>query len=263
VAARNTTRPHRRSSTPAPTRLALNRFVFRNSTPFFAIFLIFVVWAFWPSYFSRPLALPDFHFQAHGIAMTLWCGTLVAQAYLIRTGRRPLHRILGKTSYALVGLVVITTISLVHFRLQGIGRLSNLDLLFLSLVLNALVVFLLLFGLAIRHRHETALHARYMICTVFPFVTPVTDRLIASHFRSLATLVPAIDGSPVLPVAGFVLTDLLLVGLTVWDWRQQRRRDVFAIALAAVFLYHVSVLTFYRVPIWRSFGEWFVRVPLL
>ena len=63
-------------------------------------------------------------------------------------------------------------------------------------------------------------------------------------------------------VVGFLLADVLLLALAIWDWRANRRKDVFPIALGMMVLYHVSVLTLYRVPLWKAFGEWFVKLPL-
>jgi len=101
-----------------------------------------------------------------------------------------------------------------------------------------------------------------MVCTAFPLFTPVTDRLIFNHFPSVINLVPVLDGSPMVQVAGFLLADVLLLLLTVWDWRVNHRKDVFPIALGLMVLYHVSVLTFYRIPLWKVFCEWFVKLPL-
>jgi hypothetical protein len=101
-----------------------------------------------------------------------------------------------------------------------------------------------------------------MIATLFPFFTPVTDRLIAGFVPSLIPLVPAIGGSPVLGVVGFLLADAMLVGLAAWDWRVNRRTDVFPVALVVLVLFHVSVMTFHRLTLWAAFGNWFVGLPL-
>jgi hypothetical protein len=129
-------------------------------------------------------------------------------------------------------------------------------------MLNAVAAFALFYGLAIYYRHDSQRHARWMLCTVFPLFTPVTDRLIGAHAPSLVGLVPRIDGSPVVPVAGFVLADAILVALALWDWRANKRTDVFPIALGALLLYHVSVLTLHRVPAWHAFCAWFLSLPL-
>jgi hypothetical protein len=89
----------------------------------------------------------------------------------------------------------------------------------------------------------------------------VTDRLIGAHMPAIIPLVPQIDGAPVLPVAGFILADLLLAGLSIWDWRANGRKNVFPVALGVVLLYHASVLTFYRFSFWAAFGAWFTRQP--
>jgi len=236
--------------------------LYRSSALYVGAFFLLMLVAFWPSYFSRPFTQPDIRFHLHGIALTLWFMLLLAQAYLIRAKRHRLHRKLGKLSYLLVPFVVIATVELVHFRLKPAPFLGGVELYFLSLVLVALVVFLALYGLAMVYRRDPATHARFMVCTVFPFVTPVTDRIIGRHFPSLVPLVPVIGGSPILPVIGFLLADVILIALALWDWRSSRRKDVFPIALALLVGYHVAVLSFYKLPLWKSFGEWFVRLPL-
>jgi hypothetical protein len=119
-----------------------------------------------------------------------------------------------------------------------------------------------IYGLAMYYRRQPTVHGRYMLCTIFPLLTPVTDRLIGPYAPSLIQIVPRIDGMPVLPVAGFVLAHTVLGALAVWDWRTGQRTPVFPVAIAVLLLYHVSVLTFHRMPFWRAFGEWFVALPL-
>ena len=231
-----------------------------NSAWLFVAFGLAMLVAFWPTYFSRLSTQPTYHPHAHGLAMTLWCVLLVAQAWLIRSGKRRLHKRVGTLSYALVPLMVVTTIDFIHFRVQGVTELGGFGLYFLALIVNALVAFLVIYGLAMVYRREAAVHARYMVCTIFPLFTPVTDRLIGAHVPAIIPLVPRIDGAPILPVAGFILADVILVALSIWDWRANRR-TVFPIALGVVLLYHVSVLTFYRWSFWAAFGAWFVRMP--
>jgi hypothetical protein len=111
------------------------------------------------------------------------------------------------------------------------------------------------------YRREPAIHARFMIATLFPLFTPVTDRLIGRYLPAIVPLVPRIGGSPVVPTAGFLLADVMLIALSVWDWRTNKRR-VFPIALGVLVLYHASVMTFYQFDFWRSFAAWFLTLPL-
>jgi len=240
--------------------------LFRHSSKFFVVFLALMAWAFWPSYFTRLFEQPSFWFHAHGIVLTLWCVLLVVQAQLIRTGRRGWHRLLGQSSYVLAPAVVIITTLFVHYRaapaLRGVAVLPPVGLHFLALTLISIVAFALFYVLAIWFRRDAQVHARWMVCTVFPIVTPVTDRLIGGHFQPLIAFVPQIDGSPILPAAGFLLADLALVTLCVWDWRANRRFGVFPAALGALLVYHVGALTLHRVPLWNAFCVWFLGLPL-
>jgi hypothetical protein len=160
-------------------------------------------------------------------------------------------------------LVVLATVQFAHFRVQVVPvPLDPGSLYFLTLVLMALAAFIVLYGLAIYFRRNPQRHARYMMATLFPFVTPVTDRLIGRFAPSLIEMVPAIGGSPVVGVVGFLLVDAILVALIAWDWSVNDRTDVFPVALAVLVAFHLSVLTFYRLPFWIAFGNWFVALPL-
>lgn len=238
----------------------------RHGSKFFVVFLALMVWAFWPSYFTRLFEQPSFWFHAHGIVLTLWCVLLVVQAQLIRTGRRGWHRLLGQSSYVLAPAVVVVTTLFVHYRvapgLGGVAVLPPVGLHFLALTLISIVAFALFYTLAIAFRHDAQVHARWMLCTVFPLVTPVTDRLIGAHFQPLIGLVPRIDGSPILPAAGFLLADLALLALTAWDFRATRRLRVFPVALAVLLAYHAAALTLHRLALWNAFCVWFLGLPL-
>jgi len=227
----------------------------------FATFALAMILAFWPSYFSRLGNQPSLHHHAHGLAMTLWLGLLVTQAALMRAGRKTLHRQLGLASYVLVPVIVIVTARFAHYTLQEVPSLGNYGLFFLALVLLTLVAFVLLFALAMVYRRQPAVHARFMIATLFPLFTPVTDRLTGRFAPSVFGMVPTLDGSPLVQCAGFALADVILAGLAVWDWRRNQRR-VLPVALAIVLVYQASVLTFYRFGFWQAFGPWFMSLPL-
>jgi len=245
--------------------------LYRHSARFFVLFLALTLWAFWPSYFARLFDQPNLWFHAHGIVLALWLLLLVVQAQLIRTRRRVWHRRLGKVSFVLAPAVVLVTAVFVHQRvgggvdaatLEALPALPSAVLTSLALMLLSLVSFAVLYGLAIAARREPLTHARWMVCTVFPLFTPVTDRLIAAHLPSLVPFMPQIEGRPILPVAGFAAADLILIALAWWDWGAHGRRDVFPVALAVLLLYHLGTLTLHRVPLWNAFGVWFLGLPL-
>lgn len=237
----------------------------RLSPRFFVLFLGLTVWAFWPSYFSRLFEQPSVLHHAHGVVLAGWLVLLVTQAQLIRTQRRSLHRLLGKLSYVLAPAVVIVTTMFVHQQmasLAGFSRLPATALHSLALMLGSLAVFAVFYGLAIAKRRDSQTHARWMVCTVLPMFTPVTDRLIAFNLPSVIGWLPRIEGSPILPVVGFAAADLILLALSWWDWRTNRRLDVFPVALGVLLVYHVATLGLHLVPAWSSFAVWFLALPL-
>jgi hypothetical protein len=261
------TAPRRARSTavrPAgPQAIARGNALHRNSFWLFVVFALAMLVAFWPSYYSRLEAQPSLYFHAHGLALTAWIALMVSQAWLMRTGRRATHRWLGKLSYVVAPLVIVATVQFAHFRVQVVPvPLDPASLYFLSLVLMALAAFVVLYGLAMFYRRNPQRHARYMIATLLPFLTPVTDRLIGRFAPSIVSMVPTIGGAPVLGVVGFLIADAMLVALAIWDWRVNRRTDVFPIALAVLAGFHISVMTFYDLPFWIAFGNWFVGLPL-
>ncbi|MBL0233019.1 MAG: hypothetical protein IPQ08_05050 [Chitinophagaceae bacterium] len=108
-------------------------------------------------------------------------------------------------------------------------------------------------------KSKPAIHARYMICTVFPMFTAIFDRIIDSYFPSLLPYFPDIEG-PVAQVFGLTLGDSCLFALCIWDWRSHKRINVFPIALIIHLIYHFSVLNFYKFEFWRSFCNWFFHL---
>lgn len=193
--------------------------------------------------------------------MTLWVLMLITQAYLIRINKRKIHRYVGWGSYLLVPAVVITTINLVHYRMKE-DPMNDLVLSDLALMINSVIVFVIIYALAIWYKKDSLTHARYMFATIFPMFTPITDRIIYRNVPFLIDWVPQIDGSPIVPVAGFVLADIILIGLLIWDWRSNKRWKEFGLSLALLLVFQFSVLTFHRFEFWQTFGEWFFSLQL-
>lgn len=238
--------------------MKLEKTLLRQSYFYFIGFFILVVAAFWMTYITRISEQPNYRMHLHGFALTLWCLMLISQAYLIRSKNNALHRRIGKFSYVLVPFMLFTTLDLLHYQLSKVERLNVMDYLFMALVVNALVAFVILYGLAIYNRKRSGLHARYMVSTVFPFITPATDRIIGVHFPSLIPHLYTVEGNPVLPIVGFFMVDAIVIALIIWDWRSHKRWNVFPLVLIVLLAYHYSVLNFHKFGFWKTFSEWFV-----
>ncbi len=237
--------------------MKLERTIYQNSPFYFIVFFLFMLTGFWFTYFTKLLDQENYRMHMHGVTLILWCLMLISQAYLIRTKRYSLHKTIGKFSYVLVPFLVFTTLDLLKYRLPE--KLGTMDFFSVALVVNALIAFVIFYVLAIFYRKKSAIHARYMICTAFPMFTPITDRIQYIYFPSTISYLPTIEGNPIAPVVGFALADLLLLALSIWDWRSHKRLNVFPLALVVLLLYHFSVMTFYKFEFWKTFSNWFAE----
>jgi len=91
--------------------------LFHNSGFSFIILLFLAIIGFWQSYFSRLFSDIDNYTYFHAITMLLWVGMLITQAFLIRFKKRSLHRFIGKFSYGLLPVLIISLILLAHSRI--------------------------------------------------------------------------------------------------------------------------------------------------
>lgn len=245
-----------------PNLNSLTSFLHRYSAIFFTVFFALALWAFWTSYYGlKDVPIPGYiHF--HGISMTLWCVLLISQATLIRFRQFKLHRWSGRLSFVLVPLILASGFHIAHITIKAVPPTMNVYYYLSALMFNSLFAFAILYGLAIRYRKKPATHARYMVCTVFPLVTPVTDRIIYKYTSSLVPHAPSPDGITMVPAFGFALALVLVIAMLIWDWSKHKRLDVFPVVFGLLVLYHISVLTFYRFPFWQEFTKWMMGLPL-
>ena len=140
--------------------------------------------AFWPGYFSRlSEAPPALHF--HGLTASLWIALVAAQVWTIHRRRNSLHKMLGYSSFLLFplfltgGLLVIQTMASAtatgvspFYNLFG-ARLGTFD--FVSVVGIGYFYFM-----ALKHRRNVQLHARYMLGTIFFLIGPILARFLGA-----------------------------------------------------------------------------------
>ncbi|WP_421870330.1 hypothetical protein [Marinoscillum sp.] len=239
----------------------MQHFLYRRSSWVFIVFSVLALIAFWPGYFGRLSNVPNYRLHLHGIGMTLWCVLLIAQATLIRRNRFQLHSQLGKLSFLLVPFIIVSTVNLIHFQLARVQQVNQLHMYVVALIINALVAFMIIYGLGMYFRKERMVHGKYMLATIFPLFTPVTDRLIYQFMPGLVPLAPRIGNAPIVPFFGFLLADVLILGLIIWDWRANKSSKVFPFVLIVLLIYHYSVLNFYQFDFWKSFTQWFISMP--
>jgi uncharacterized membrane protein len=235
--------------------MSFNQSIFRNSVFFLALIPLFAVWGFWVTYFTRPPETYHTWEHIHGFAMFAWCAMLVAQSLLIRGKRRSIHRALGKLSFALAPLVVISTIFLANYKLN-VRQLNNEGLYIFGLQFFIIILFGFFYAMAIARRKQSDVHARWMICTAFTLLDPIFARIIAVNFYH----VPFETG--IIQWMTFALIDVIVITLVIKDWKSGRRRDVFLPAFVLLVLAQVAMLTLWDTTAWHAFASWFAELPL-
>ncbi len=239
--------------------MKIEKLIFRQSYLFFGVFALLVLTGFWLTYITRISQQENYRMHLHGFCLFAWCAMLIAQPLLIRRKKNAWHRRLGTVSYVLVPAIFFTTTDLLHYRLQKAPQLANGQYHFAALVFFSLLAFAVFYGMAIYQRKHAAIHARYMICTVFPFLTPATDRIIHIHIPALLHYAPQIDGQPLAPVFGFALADMVLILLSVADLRAKKRRYIFPFALALLLVMQYGILHAHEYAWWQRFVQWFAQ----
>jgi hypothetical protein len=231
----------------------LDRLIYRPSIAFFTFIAVSTVFAFWPGYLSQ-MPGKDVLVHVHGALLTLWIAMLISQAALIRTGRRELHRQIGKLSYLLAPLVFISIATIRHnamARADDPFAPNQLALLFPNAVIQPLT-FALTYGMAIFSRKDAATHARFMLCTLIPAAGPIFNRVMASYVTD------TIAWAPVTAIAVLVS----LVGLSIWDWRSSRRLNVFPLILVWMVFWTVVSILISGSEFQIRFANWYLSLPL-
>lgn len=214
----------------------------------FATLGLAAVAAFWPSYLTR-LADVGLPVHAHALAMTAWIVLLVAQAWLMRSGRRAAHRALGRLSYLLVPLTVLATLALARHMLRHAKTpLTDETLYFLYLQLSLIAVFALCWTQAIRHRRTPHLHAAWMIGTALALVDPIGARILFHAFGAQP---------PLMQFVTFAAVDAILLALLLRERRRAPPVRAYPLLLAVFVATQLPTFFLYRTAGWRAFAEVF------
>jgi hypothetical protein len=152
---------------------------------FFVVLLIFVVFCFYQSYFGHfsdfrnainpitnlPALITNItHF--HVTMVMLWILMLIIQPILIIKKKLRYHQILGKASYLMVPLIILSFYLITR---QEQLRVKHLDV--FAATLFDFLLFVAYYGLAIYFRKKTAYHARFMILTMLTLLDPAFARI--------------------------------------------------------------------------------------
>lgn len=222
--------------------------------PYFALLLVIAILAFWPSYFGNGLLSQAGYTHFHAIAATVWMAMLIVQPWLIRKDNYTLHRKIGKASFVVAPVLMLSFVLLANYRIR-IATPENYQI--QTFILYLQVFLAVLFGicyiLAIIYRDRTEIHARFMVCTGLTLIDPIFARIL------LFTMPVPIQYHQFIT---FGLTDLLFLVLIYSERKNTVGRWVFPLMLGVFVLLQIPAFFAMGSPTWQAFAEWFRSIPL-
>ncbi|MGZ8524966.1 MAG: hypothetical protein ACXWV1_11085 [Chitinophagaceae bacterium] len=221
---------------------------------FFVFVLALITWGFYKTYI---IFFPSFtgfnnvqHF--HGAMMMIWMAFLIAQPLLIGSGKVTIHRAIGKLSYLIAPLLIVSIFlasRMVYQRPEpGVPHEEKIAMIALSI--PYLFGFAIFYSLAILNRKETYKHMRYMIGTSFLMIAPALGRALIIYFNT--TLQDAVNYSNYLVM-------VIAAGLLINDIIKKRSYSPFAVVLFVFILLHLA-WNLRHSGLWQSIGEGFAKI---
>lgn len=218
---------------------------YRHANYWIAFTIVIIIWGFWGSYFNSEHTVP-IAFHVHAISALVWLGLLMVQIWSINNNKRHWHKSLGKVSFSLFPILIVGFVMIVDYAAEQAimpdnSRGSFLGPSFGFSMLVAIIAYLTVYYLALKHRRNIRLHAGYMLTT--PLI------LFESPFaRILPDIVPlaTITGSsyPQIILDSIAISMLLsaLFGIVLYFWLKPHSTPFL---IAALFLIAESITMYY------------------
>lgn len=147
---------------------------YKNLGYFFLLMIPLIFLGFYKTYFVQ---FPNFEenitafIHLHAFIASIWILLLIVQPLLIANKKQQLHRKLGKLSYIVFPLLILSFV-------PQMIRIINSDApLFLFFPLADSVLLILFYALAMFNKRNTAKHMRYIIGTATVFLGPTLGRI--------------------------------------------------------------------------------------
>ena len=223
--------------------------MYLNTAIFIFIILIAVQWGFYQSYTSHfphfKNATPLIH--VHGALLMTWMLLLIGQPLLIHSGRARLHRTIGKVSW-LLGPLIIISLFLVGRGgyARGLGNIPEQEnLSFIVLDMRGFLSFAIFWCLAMINRKLPDSHMRYMIATGILAIGPGLGRGLVHSF--------GLDFGTALTITDVL--DLAIVGvlLAVDVYRKKNYKPFFTVFI--VFLIGSLLWQLRYTNFWQTFAK--------
>ena len=208
-------------------------------------------------HFTYTMQFPTFkglsavhHF--HGAMLMSWFAMLIVQPFLISYKKYNWHRQLGKLSYILVPLILLSIFMVTKVSYYRILTQQSKAVAIGGLALDIpdILVFGMFYVLAIINRKNSAAHMRYMVGTSLLMIGPGLGRALI------------IFGGIPFPVAvtyTIYVAELITVLFIAFDYVKDHSIEPYLVVLFGIAFLHIC-WSFQMADWWQAFGTWFVKV---
>jgi|GEM_PF-2368484 len=195
----------------------------------------------------------------HAALMALWVLMLIAQAWFIHTARFTIHRWVGKSSFIIVPLIILSTMAMIHERLNANAEIAALTARFQIYNLMETTGFALAWAFGLAYRRRPSFHVRFMVSTALAFGSAIVFRIILNWFAWVPGL--GRENIETVAIANNAVLLLMLLALVANDWRFGIKRSPFWLVTITTALIHIGFFTFTKSDWWMSLVQWFAGLP--
>ncbi|MEO6233339.1 MAG: hypothetical protein ABJB11_08290 [Ferruginibacter sp.] len=194
---------------------------------FFLLLIPLIFAGFYQSYFKT---FPNFgknfdiYLHLHSIIATIWVAILIVQPFLIANKKVAIHRTVGKLSYIVFPLLILSFIP----RIIKTFNAGEYPYLFFPIVDGTLLI--LFYGLAIYHKKKTGKHMRYMIASALVLLGPTVGRIGPHLFGWSELLTQNIQ---------YLMIDTILISLILYDKKNHRQYQPYLVTIALFFVHQI------------------------
>lgn len=187
---------------------------------FFLLFIPLIFVGFYKTYIVQ---FPTFEkikhtfIHIHAAIAVAWVTLIIVQPFLIVNKKMAWHRKLGKLSYFIFPLLILSFIPSI------INDLNSDTPKYAFFPIGDGSLLILFYCMAIKHRKKSSLHMRYMIAAAMVLLGPTMGRILPNIFGFSEVATQNIQ---------FAIIQSILIALIVFDIRNRKKYYPYLIAIA-------------------------------
>ena len=166
----------------------------------------------------------DVYIHIHAVVASLWIAILIVQPFLIVNKKIALHRSVGKLSYLVFPLLIISFIPRI------IKTINSGDIQFLFFPLADGFLLMIFYVLAIYYKKKTAKHMRYMIASALVLMGPTFGRIGPNLLGWSELSTQNVEYGIIYSV---------LISLIFYDLKNKRKFQPYLIAIVGFFIHQL------------------------